>query len=386
MKLKIAALICLTVLTASAQLSTQTQQGAQFVISPDSNGNPQIVGYKLYKDANSTPSHLQIYGANVNTSVTGINRSTTGWIYQPLPNPAPLTPGTSYRVDSTYYLSAPAQTSPPPAPAVPLPSGYVLVFNDEFKQQNLNEFDNWGITRPGVVWEAHQPSGGNDLGLGWDGIWLNPPYRTNNLVEDVGGGLEMNEWWEPTLNNGAGHWISSLISTMDPAKHGFSQAFGYWECAMQSPPLLPGDAANTPGLWSSFWLLGANGIGTPGSDSNPVAEIDIFESYSVDYTKTHQTVHNWVSGGDKGFSAFMYSGTVDLSQAVHIYSCLVAPDYVHFYIDGVETFKTPTLVSDTYPLQARVDVAFGGGWPVSGLSTTGVYKGKVLYVRCWAKP
>jgi len=40
--------------------------------------------------------------------------------------------------------------------------------------------------------------------------------------------------------------------------------------------------------WPAFWLAGVNGISGAPNSGGDVAEIDIMEAYSVDYTKYHR--------------------------------------------------------------------------------------------------
>jgi hypothetical protein len=390
--------IVLTLLLAVASLAhgqtaTQTQQGAQFIIAPDSNGIPQIVGYKLWVDPSFSPFHVAIQGTPLNVWGPNLNRANKGWNIQTLTTPLKLTPGANYELDVSGNIHAPAQTTPPPKPVVsdtiaPGLSKYLLVFDDEFNAGNTSEIENSFFTQPTTKWvDQMPPPNGGSLGTGYNGPYTNPPnttFRTSNMLETSPSGLDLNAWYEPTWH-GTGHWLDGLICSMDAYKNGFSQRYGYWEIAMQVAPLLPGDAPNTVGLWESFWLVGDNGINALGSPTNPVSEIDIVESYSSDYTKFHQNVHNYVPG-DTNPLQFTYSAGVDISQAVHTYSCLVNPDFIHFYFDGIETSKVATPVSATYPMHMLIDGALGGGYSLTGLSTTGVYPTHIVSVRCWANP
>lgn len=337
------------------------QSGIKLTITPDANGNPQCGSVNLFGGTN----YFQVWGTGLVARHSGVTT------FSP---PVPITAGQQYSVNMSGTLTVPALTAQPIVPSVAA-LGYVLAFDDEFNQGNINEILNWwGINGTTARWTAHQPSGGNDLGNGWDGIW-NPstPARTYNLSEDSQG-LLMQEWWEPSIN----HFVSALISSKDQLNLGFSAALAYWEFKFWAPPLLPGDAPNTTGLWSSCWLDSDDGLlAHPGQ----VAEIDIMEAYSVDYTKFHCVVHNW---GGSGSQDQTISPGYDISAGWHVYSCLIKSDFIYFYLDGVQVGNpVPTPASSTRPLHARADVAFGGGWPTSNLSTTGIYQGRLAYVRCW---
>jgi hypothetical protein len=86
------------------------------------------------------------------------------------------------------------------------------------------------------------------------------------------------------------------------------------EAKVWCPPLGTGDAANTPGLWPAFWLNGVNGIsGAPNSEGD-VAEIDIMEAYSVDYTKYHTNWHVWNAGKQTSAGGSTINSKTDISQ------------------------------------------------------------------------
>ena len=53
-----------------------------------------------------------------------------------------------------------------------------------------------------------------------------------------------------------------------------------------------------------------------------------------------------------------------MTTGFHTYGALINADYIHFYFDGVELWKTPTPPEATEPLCVMVDLALGGGWPI----------------------
>jgi beta-glucanase (GH16 family) len=112
------------------------------------------------------------------------------------------------------------------------------------------------------------------------------------------------------------------------------------------------------GLWPAFWLGDADGLKNPNQTR---AEIDILESYGDDPTAAYQTVHAWNPDGSNAYGLGNVSRKNGMTSAYHTYAALVRPDYIHFYIDGVEQWKTPTYSAATHQLFVMVNLALGGG-------------------------
>jgi beta-glucanase (GH16 family) len=53
-----------------------------------------------------------------------------------------------------------------------------------------------------------------------------------------------------------------------------------------------------------------------------------------------------------------------MTTGFHTYAALIKTDYIHFYFDGIEQWKTPTPPEAKEPLYVMVDLALGGGWPI----------------------
>ena len=139
-----------------------------------------------------------------------------------------------------------------------------------------------------------------------------------------------------------------------------------------------------PGVWPAFWLNGLGSLGSARGGKTRVAEVDILEEYGVDSRIAHQNVHVWNTDGSQ------YSGTGNsstcqgMTTGFHTYGALVKPDYIHFYFDGVEQWKTPTPPEAKEPLYVMVDLALGGGWPIDHTpNPSHLY---VDYIRIYAPP
>jgi beta-glucanase (GH16 family) len=218
-------------------------------------------------------------------------------------------------------------------------SGYTLVFNEEFKSPlSVSAYG------PGTKWIAHTPYGG-DFGDAW---FTNPtdapsPFTIENGV------LKITAQRDTT---GSKHWRSGLLASIDTKANGFAQALGYYEVRMKLPP--------GSGVWPAFWL---NGLGSFKTPKTRVAEVDILEEYGVDPRIAHQHVHVWNPDGSQYADAGNSSVCQGMTTGFHTYGALIKTDYIHFYFDGTELWKTPTPPEATEPLYVMVDLALGGGWP-----------------------
>jgi hypothetical protein len=233
---------------------------------------------------------------------------------------------------SFAVASRPAHASTVLQPIVTTLVGYNLVLDEQFNEGSnfYAELSEWGPISPPVRWIMHTPYAG-DFGDAWFGArWAFPSAESN--------GLNIRCYYDTTR----AHWQSGLLSSVDQKGSGFSQALGYWEAKIWCPPLGTRDKANTPGLWPAFWLNGVNGISGPPNFGGDVAEIDVMEAYSVDYTKYHTNWHVWNAGKETSAGGRTINSKIDISQGWHIYSCLINADLMHIYFDGIEVFKAPT--------------------------------------------
>jgi hypothetical protein len=251
-------------------------------------------------------------------------------------------------------ITSPADNARAQTPAVNLPPNYQLVFNEDFKPFSISEYG------PGTTWIAHTPYGG-DFGDAWFGTGAQLTRSKGN-----NGNLTIKAFYDPVK----AHWKTGLIASVDTHGIGFSQALGYWECQLYWMGGL--------GTWPAFWLHGLGWTKTPKTNS---AEIDILEAYGVNPSIAHQVIHVWSPSGSQ-LSASGSQTTYDLTNTPHIFSCLINTDFVHYYIDGHEVWSTPTPPEATEPLYCMVDLALGGGWPITNTPNPSYMY--VYYVRCWA--
>jgi beta-glucanase (GH16 family) len=239
-------------------------------------------------------------------------------------------------------------------------NGYTLAFDEEFNGPlSVSAYG------PGTKWIAHTPFGG-DFG----GAWFSNPTDPKSPFTLKNGFLTITAWIDPTSNY---HWRSGLLSSVDTTGNGFAQALGYFEARM----LLPAGA----GVWPAFWLLGLGSLEIPKTTE---AEIDILEEYGENPLLAHQTVHVWNANGSQ-FSGIGNSSTCQgMTTGLHTYGALVNKDFIHFYFDGVELWKTPTPQEATQPLYVMVDLALGGGWPIDQTPDPSLLY--VDYIHVYAPP
>ena len=239
-------------------------------------------------------------------------------------------------------------------------AGYKLVFNEEFNDPlSVSGYEG------GSKWIAHTPYGGDFGNARFTDPTHSPsPFRIKN------GTLEITAWKEPKENN---QWRSGLLSSMDRSGRGFAQALGYYEARLKLP--------DGPGVWPAFWLMGLGNLRTP---KTSVAEVDILEEYGVKPWIAHQNVHVWNSDGSQASATGNSSTCQGMTTGFHTYGALVNTDYIHFYFDGVEQWKTPTPAEAREPLYVMVDLALGGGWPID--QTPNPSHLYVEYIRVYAPP
>ena len=212
----------------------------------------------------------------------------------PVPTPAPTPRPTPTPTPRPTPLSTPISGGP--QPAVTLPAGYALVFDEEFNEGASFWSTDVSAKSPIATYPnqprylAHTPYGGDFSGFvdpqvdGWpftaDAETIGHPadtYYNGQTVQD--GVLDILGW----KGNGGTH--AGTISTADANGNGFSCKNGYWEAKIWLPPNPPGSPVNAPGLWPAFWLDAICTIPLP--NPRPGDEIDICEAYSVDYTLYH---------------------------------------------------------------------------------------------------
>jgi beta-glucanase (GH16 family) len=239
-------------------------------------------------------------------------------------------------ISIAIILSNSAQAAPPP--------GYKLVFAEEFSE--ALSVSNWGS--PKAKWMAHTPYAG-DFG---DAYFTGPNEPNTPSPFSVSNGILTITAYQDQKNKN--HWRSGLLSSVDTRGNGFSVALGYFECSMKLP--------SGAGVWPAFWLAGLNGVDRHRTTN--AAEIDVLEEYGVDSTIAHQVIHVWKPSGGQSYSTGKANTLQGMTTDFHVYGCLIAKDFIHFYFDGLQIWQTPTPPEALEPLYVMVNLALGGGWPI----------------------
>lgn len=190
-------------------------------------------------------------------------------------------------------------------------------------------------------WIAHTPWGG-DFG---DAAFADPepgfPFQTAAHMLRIEARKDFD-----------GKWRSGLISSRDhdgPASGGFAQQYGYFEIDAKLP--------EGTGVWPGFWLVGI----TP----KPRAEIDIFEFYGNAPDAYHANVHVWADDDRKfgdGKVVSIPSGSA--SDTFNRYGVSIDHDWVVFYFNRREVWRTPTRPEFRQPMYILANLALGSGWPI----------------------
>ena len=212
---------------------------------------------------------------------------------------------------------------------------YHQTFGETFERFDVSA---WG---PGTRWIAHTPWNG-DFG---DAQFSDPlpgfPFQTAASMLRI------------EARRGAdNHWRSGLIASRDKqgaAGRGFAQQYGYFEIETKLPP--------GPGTWPAFWLSGVT--------ASPGAEIDVFEYYGHAPDSYHANVHVWVDGRQTfGDGAVVAIPPGSATASFNRYGVSVERDWVTFFFNRHEVWRTPTRPEWRQPLYMLADLALGSGWPI----------------------
>lgn len=147
--------------------------------------------------------------------------------------------------------------------------------------------------------------------------------------------------------------------------------------------------ASGQGLWSAFWLLGANvaGVGWPAS-----GEIDIMENLGRDPSAVHGTIHGPGYSGGKGIGKpYRLPDKQRFADDFHVYAIDWVANRIAFFVDGnlYHTVAPSSLPKGTkwvfdHPFYLILNLAVGGIWPRNPDATTVFPQQMVIdYVRVY---
>jgi beta-glucanase (GH16 family) len=215
-------------------------------------------------------------------------------------------------------------------------SRFTRTFKEDFQRFSVSA---WG---PGTRWIAHTPWHG-DFG---DAEFTDPLPGFPFVTGPEGLRIEARK-------DAAGKWRSGLISSRDHDGYGgpgFAQQYGYFEMTAKLP--------KGPGVWPAFWLVGID-------NSKSRAEIDVLEYYGVSPSTYHVTVHVWAEDETKfGDNKVVTIGPSIATDQFNKYSVLIDENWVTFYFNRREVWRTPTRKEFKQPMYMLANLALGSGWPI----------------------
>lgn len=166
---------------------------------------------------------------------------------------------------------------------------------------------------------------------------------TEALIEAVG----WDQYQDQTL---ASHitWSSGRVES----KNKFS--FQYGRMAVRAK------VNDTKGIWPAIWMLCQDETGHD--------EIDVLEYLGQDAWDAWTTNHFGILDYNKASHGVSTKNYEAWSQDFHVYEVEWDPEYITFYIDGIQVHKTTTAKSDgrdgmhTRPMFAILETQVGDGW------------------------
>ena len=233
----------------------------------------------------------------------------------------------------------------------PPPTGYTLVWSDEFNTGSTPDSSKWTYDIGGNGW------GNNEL-----------EYYTNRPqnVQITNGNLVITALKETyTGKDGVTrNFTSARLKTQGL----FTQAYGRFESRIKLPA--------GQGIWPAFWALG-NNITTVGWPK--CGEIDIMENIGKEPATNHGSLHGPSSTSPTSdlTATFSLPAPQRLSDDFHLYAAEWEPNTVRFYVDSnlYATFTSSQLPAGgtwvfDHPFFILLNVAVGGDWPGAPDATT----------------
>ncbi len=239
---------------------------------------------------------------------------------------------------------------------------YRLVFSEEFSTKL--DVSPWG---PGTRWIAHTPWNG-DFG---DARFMDP---TDDFPFTVARGVLRIEARNVAPKGAVKPaWQAGLLSSNDPHGKGFSLKYGYFEIAAKLPA--------SKGTWPAFWLSSSSDRTNPEDASDGLIEIDVLEFYG--FAEAYNlAVHIWKPQPKHEAKSIVSTPKRDASSKFHTYGAAVTPEWIIFYRDRREVWRTETPVEHKRPLMILLNLALGGGWPIDQAESPSFMF--VDYVRAYA--
>lgn len=195
----------------------------------------------------------------------------------------------------------------------------------------------WSDAGGANVWRTRLPHGRTQPGNGETGLYLDPEWDTGGEapVAAEGGALVLRS---QQLARGFAHegtmWRHGAAVLTGERIEASQIAYGQYEWEAQMP--------DRRGAWPALWLLPARGGWPP--------EIDVYEGFgqSPDWDFARDISAN-LHGGPPGKRRFTVPMRIDaqrfhglggFARGWHRYAVDIAPDYVTWFVDGVEVYQS----------------------------------------------
>jgi hypothetical protein len=184
-------------------------------------------------------------------------------------------------------------------------------------------------------------------------------------------------------------WTSGVFASVNSNGYGRTWKYPYVEARMK---IGPSSTGNYYGAWPALWLKSENYFMNR-TETN--LEYDIYEGYISDVKGHHASIHNWPAarslpgrlsshrstGNYYGLSSSTPQGEVDLFDGeYHTYGCMITPDWVINYFDGMEMHRFPTPIEMKQPLWLLVDLAMNSN---EEDLASGIYELTIDYIRVY---
>lgn len=279
---------------------------------------------------------------------------------------------TSVQSDMGPGAAAPSTPQPNPQPAPSPVNSANLIWGDEF-----NTFSLYNPSTKTGNWQGASLNQ-QESGAGWGDEYDIGPMDTSfgvNPVTVANGMLTIRTDKAPAAllpKLDGKKYTSGAIRTVNP-----SFGYAYYEMRAQLP--------KGNGLWPAFWLLPADGGWPP--------EIDIIEGLGNEPNIFNATVHSQKSFPNAvSYYSGHYQSTkgdinvgVDMTAGYHTYGCDFRADYITWYFDGKQIYRSAT-PSDL--VNRKVYIIFDtaiGGWNNNEVDKTTVFPTdyNIDYVRVY---
>ena len=227
-----------------------------------------------------------------------------------------------------------------PSGDIPTPSGYTLVWQEEFNAPRQSDGKAVLPDKSRWYYEVAEPG------------WVN--NEKQKYVEGVFQGDTVTSIYDGTLKIVARKKgdvvISGRINTTE------SWTYGYFEARLKVP--------GGKGTWPAFWMMPKNFSNWPDD-----GEIDIMEYVGYNPNVVHSSIHCKAYYHSIGTQKTASRNIADAETQFHVYAVEWTPDHIKGFVDGTNYF---TFLNDkkgdknTWPFHTpfllKLNLAWGGDW------------------------